>query len=157
MLFIGIDPGDTGGVAVLNDKDDTLTFSKYKRPFGSLLDELELEKNEHVILLEKVGASPQMGTTSAFTFGKNSGSIEEAILDRSLECYHLLPQEWQSHFDKEKLKGDYDKKKQKLFLLAKELFPNLKFPKYIADAILIAKFLKDRHGNNTSNYRKLVQ
>jgi hypothetical protein len=80
MLFIGIDPGDTGGVAVLNDKDDTLTFSKYKRPFGSLLDELELEKNEHVILLEKVGASPQMGTTSAFTFGKNSGSIEEAIL-----------------------------------------------------------------------------
>jgi len=153
--FIGIDPGETGGVAVLYKGSDELCFYKYDLPFGKIFDRVKIDPNKDVLALEKVGASPQMGVTSSFSFGRNYGTIIEAILDRNLNesCYVLLPQEWQAHFGK--FSKERDKKKQELFLLAKELFPQATFPKYIADAVLMAKFMKDRYGVKTIGNRKL--
>ena len=89
MIIIGIDPGLSGGIAVLKDKTiknlyDMPVMSegkKNKRQLNSaqlakIIKENIHEKEETAIVVEQVNAMPGQGVTSMFNFGQTFGAIK---------------------------------------------------------------------------------
>ena len=88
MLILGIDPGSSGGLAIVRNSFNTLPEIVFaiKMPtvaiYGKkIIDtkKIALELNKHDIdisIIEKVHAMPRQGVTSSFQFGRNFGGIE---------------------------------------------------------------------------------
>jgi len=135
MIVLGADPGQGGGIAVLDPSNPDKAF---KMP-ETLADLRELlapfTDTSCVCYLEAVSSSPQMGVTSAFKFGKNYGHIEAGIIFSKIRLERVAPQTWQKAL-RCLSGGDKNVTKMK----AQELFPQLKITHAIADALLIAEF-----------------
>lgn len=151
MYYIGIDPGITGAVAWIDDREpDNVCYEK--TPFIQLKRKEYDERNMAEIIrsftdnntkcfvtMEKVHSLPKDGTVGAFSFGKGWG-IWLGVLAALKVSYTLCtPQEW-----KKTMLAGMPKEKGASVIKVKQLYPNLTFLKKtdhgIADAILIAKY-----------------
>lgn len=141
--YMGIDPGKSGGWAVLR-ADGTVWGVGKNADTDTLLR--ALDDGDTRILLEKVGASPQMGTKSAFSFGESFGLLQGMLLGRDYELDFVTPQTWQKTFgliQKGRKLGQGDtKKKQANKAMAERLFPGQKITHAWADALLIAEYCR---------------
>lgn len=146
--ILGIDPGNMGGIAVRFG--DSLAHTKaFKLPLPdkkdkyrkSDLDTLAILINLHETFdikhcyYEKVTASPQMGVTSAFTFGKNYGLITGMLTALKIPTTYIHASGWQTEMG---CLSRGDKKVTKA--RASELFPHLKVTNGVADALLISEY-----------------
>lgn len=160
MIFIGIDPGVTGAIAIIYDDNSVLFIDtptqEVKTGKTKKLDFLPAEMAKQLrmirdwkkchVFIEKVGAMPGQGVTSMFNFGKGYG-IWLGIL-AGLEIPHTIvqPQTWKKAI----MQGMGDKDAARI--RAQQLFPHvvdqLSRKKDIgrADALLIAKFGMDQAG-----------
>jgi Holliday junction resolvasome RuvABC endonuclease subunit len=140
MLYIGIDPGKNGGIAVLKDgMAHTLSrlgrFDDYQ--ISEWLYELSDEERPNLCIIEKVHSSPQMGVVSAFSFGVEYGRMKALChYGMSLFC-EVSPQRWQKSMGC-MTKGDKNVTKD----LAQELFPDVHVTHANADALLIAEYCR---------------
>lgn len=146
MIYIGIDPGSSGGIAwFLNGK---LCVEKMPDTLADLWDLLFVgiacQSGDYgkkpaaeciVAYIEQVHSSPQMGVKSAFTFGQGFGHLEMALTAAKIPFHRVRPQEWQKAM-KCLTKGDKNVSKRR----AQELFPEIKFTHATADAALIAAY-----------------
>lgn len=148
--FCGIDPGKTGGMAFLayNKSYPPLLFPFANKTPWDINDFLkEINPNYH--LIEKVAGSTGgiQGRTSGrsmFTFGFNAGFLYGLLVERSLA--EILPTKWQKEFSltrTNKKESDGDKKRRHA-AKAQKLFPQQKITQQMADALLIACYLR-RH------------
>lgn len=141
--IIGIDPGKSGGVAILEGDDAPRAFG-----FAGLTEkdiwQLLAEAEPANVWLEKVGATPQMGVTSAFSFGRAYGSVRTACIAAGLRLEEVAPAKWQQALRLPKIPGGIGKndtaKKNRNKAKAQELFPGIKITHAIADALLIAEY-----------------
>ena len=144
--FFGVDPGNAGGIAVLNIKGQVVRV--HRRP----TDLLELGAIFHlppdvtgVGMIEFVRSSPQMGVVSAFTFGRGLGELEMALTAARIQYWEVLPRKWQdtfecrSHGDKNITKAKAVEMFPSALWLAPELMP---ITHHTADALLIAEFCR---------------
>jgi hypothetical protein len=99
--YIGIDPGKSGGVAIL--KDGVSIYDIFPIPIAgdeidisSLHAKLEIESMdaEVVVYIEKVGAMPKQGVTSMFSFGFTTGAIHAVAACLGYPRYLVTPQAW---------------------------------------------------------------
>ena len=141
-LFIGIDPGLSGGVAFIPATGEPWAH-KMPETDRDLIDLLRDSINlfEARAVLEFVSSSPQMGVKSAFTFGEGYGRLQMALTALGVPYERVRPQAWQKAMGC-LTKGDKNVSKRR----AQELFPTLKVTHAIADALLIGEFLKRRGG-----------
>jgi crossover junction endodeoxyribonuclease RuvC len=106
MLILGIDPGLDGALAFFRVSDGNLSVvdmptvevkrgKKSKREIepATLARWVTYGLVTHVVV-ERVNASPQMGVTSAFSFGRSMGVIEGIIAARSLPVTYVQPAVW---------------------------------------------------------------
>jgi hypothetical protein len=143
MIYIGIDPGESGGIAVV----DELGF-----PVGlpvKLAMLTSAEKLETLMaiwkghgmhgkcILERSQPSPQMGTVSAFTYGRGYGELYMALLANGIPFDTVAPAKWQLAMQC-RSGGDKNITKRR----AQELFPNVKITHAIADALLISEYCR---------------
>lgn len=135
---IGIDPGLSGGIAVIADGVQPWAV---KMP-DTLRDAWDTIRALHawcdketIALIEKVSSSPQMGVKSAFTFGNGYGHLEMALTAAGIPWDYVRPQAWQKAIGCMS-KGDKNVTKAK----AQQLFPSMKVTHAIADALLIAEY-----------------
>jgi len=141
MKFLGIDPGKSGGWAVLSDEGELLRE-------GKSVDDLRgLSRRGMSSMLEKVGASPQMSRSAAFTFGAEYGRWL-GFLGWDVEL--VTPQMWQFHYVKngyrDLLEGvQGPERKRNLRTIAQEVFPDVKVTLQNADALLIANYHYQNH------------
>lgn len=95
-VFIGIDPGVTGGWAIVTEDGSLHSYAEFSS-WRTISEVLQDVQREHTIqaALEKVHSMPRDGGKSAFTFGANFGGWL-ALLESS-NTSHLLvpPQTWQ--------------------------------------------------------------
>lgn len=90
MIFIGIDPGKSGAMAVIKNGKPIhmIPFDEEK-----YIDTLDLETfingETAACIVEKVSAMPGQGVTSMFHFGENFGFIQ-GILKAFAVPYELL-------------------------------------------------------------------
>jgi hypothetical protein len=147
IAYVGLDPGESGGawIWVSSLGHINCRFSKYtEREICTALFALA-SNTRCTFCLEKVRASPQMGVTSAFTFGWNYGYLRGAVLASTGSLVEVLPQAWQKALNipprkKTETKGQFKKRLQQF---AKELFPNIQqhISSETADALLICYYL----------------
>lgn len=149
MNFIGIDPGKSGGIAILGEAVRTYQLSKLTD--RDVLDILMEYRGSHCVV-ESVHATPQMGKTSAFSFGRSYGMIRMAALASMLIIHDESPQAWQKFHKLKKVGGGFGKndseKKRRNKAKAQELFPEFKLTHAIADALLIAEYCRRTYGGN---------
>lgn len=95
-VYIGIDPGKDGALAVLYPSQSVYVTPFSRDAFVTVLQALMSVPRKAV--LEHVGAMPGQGSVSMFHFGENFGWIQ-GVLDTTHTSYELVrPQKWKKMF-----------------------------------------------------------
>ena len=156
MRIIGIDPGLSGAIAILEHKKVLNIFDmpvmsegkKNKRQLNSaqlvniLKDNMDDEKNT-IIIVEQVNAMPGQGVTSMFNFGQSFGILKGICSAMHLPVYYVRPAKWKKYFNLINSEKDASRTR------AIEIFPyfsaNLSKKKDAnkADAMLIASYFEE--------------
>lgn len=144
-LFIGIDPGKKGGIAII----DTEINVAYTDPYSdkALIDLCSSASNHGqnvVCCLEKVGAMPGQGVVSMFSFGQSVGYIKGVLESFRIPYQEISPQKWKKEFGLSSDKAVSAEVCRKLFpdisLLAT---PRCKKPHDgMAEALLMAEYAR---------------
>jgi crossover junction endodeoxyribonuclease RuvC len=156
MIIIGIDPGISGAISIIENKKilevyDTPTMidgKKNKRQINSaqvtnIIKERMLSNKEIVVVVEHVNAMPGQGVTSMFNFGQSFGVIKGICAALSLPIYFVRPTKWKKHFNL--IKTNKDASRTKVIEAYPEVSGKLhrKKDSNRADAILIALYFSD--------------
>ncbi len=156
MKIIGIDPGLSGAIAVLEDIKVLSLFEmpvmaegkKNKRQLNSaqlvnIIKENTNGDEEIAVIVEQVNAMPGQGVTSMFNFGQTFGAIKGVCAALGLPIFFVRPSKWKKYF--ELINSSKDASRTKVI----EMYPS--FSKQLAkkkdvnksDAILIARFFAE--------------
>lgn len=146
MIYIGIDPGKDGAMAIIEtiEKEIQLVYvvvfseNQYKKELESISD------IQCVCCLERVGAMPGQGVTSMFKFGENYGFIQGLLKAYGISYEVVTPQKWKKEFQ---ITGD----KNSSVAVCKRLFPDVNLRKTerckkdhdgMAEALLMAEYAR---------------
>ncbi len=92
--YWGIDPGKNGGIAIIcNNRVYAYPIPDTDLDLWRIFEAHKSGDNRAVI--EYVRSSPQMGVTSAFTFGRNFGKWEGFLTAALIPFEDIRPQVWQ--------------------------------------------------------------
>ena len=145
MIYIGIDPGKKGALAVIFGGMDDLVVEPFdeQKYVNSLRN---LSGPGVKTCLEHVGAMPGQGVTSMFHFGENFGYIR-GLLEAFEIPYELVrPQKWKKEFS---ITGE----KNSSIEVCKRLFPGVDLRRSercrkdddgLAEALLMAEYARRR-------------
>jgi len=156
MIIIGIDPGITGAISILENSKvievhETPTMidgKKNKRQVNgaqitNIIKKWLNKDKEVIVVVEHVNAMPGQGVTSMFNFGQSFGVIKGICSALSLPIYFVRPTKWKKHFNL--IKTNKDASRTKVI----EVFPEIsgqlsrKKDSNKADAILIALYFNN--------------
>ena len=160
MKIIGIDPGLSGAIAILEDSKIKNLFDmpvmsegkKNKRQLNSaqlvkLIND-NISKDEEVnVVVEQVNAMPGQGVTSMFNFGQTFGAIKGVCAALGLPIFFVRPSKWKKHF--ELINSSKDASRTKAIEMYPSLSNDLAKKKDVnkSDAILIARFFSETRLN----------
>ena len=149
---MGIDPGFSGGIAILKD-GDIKTYNmpeEYTDVYDLLLEIKEEHENDDIVaVMENVGhGMPGQSSKATASFARHNGHIEMALYALCIRTDKVTPQKWQKYFSNSigsAPTGNKEKKewKNKLKSLAAQMYPAAKPTLYTADAILLADYGKN--------------
>lgn len=140
MRFIGIDPGKSGGIAVLDDSGAIVAAHRMPDTLRGILQLLQFygpEPQHTRGALEYVRSRPGMASFATFAFARNYGWIEMALCVTNIPYYDVHPARWQRSLDC-LTRGDKNISKAR----AAELWPAQKVTHAIADALLLAEWVR---------------
>ena len=156
MKIIGIDPGLSGAIAILENNQVINIFEipvmsegkKNKRQLNSALLVSLLRENinnseEVAVVVEQVNAMPGQGVTSMFNFGQTFGAIKGICAALDLPIFFVRPSKWKKHF--ELINSSKDSSRTKAIEMYPKLSNQLAKKKDVnkSDAILIARFFSE--------------
>ena len=156
MLIIGIDPGLSGAIAVLDNQKVKNIFDmpvmsegkKNKRQLNSaqlveLIKQSIKGYEEITIVVEQVNAMPGQGVTSMFNFGQTFGAIKGICAALGLPIFFVRPAKWKKHF--ELINSSKDASRTKVIEMYPSISNQLSKKKDVnkSDAILIARFYSE--------------
>lgn len=159
VAFIGVDPGVSGGLAVLLEDGTVLDTV----PVGNHdLHQLwrwtqhyaDPARCRATAVLEQVGGYVGREATARgsrmFSFGASFGRMEGLLVASGIPFVRVAPGTWQKGVGcPPRERGlRHDQWKGVLWDYARSLFPKNKFPKATADAVLIAEYLRRRHASD---------
>ena len=156
MRIIGIDPGLSGGIAVL---DDFKIFDVYDMPIMSegkknknqlnsaqlvnIIKKNIISNGDTFLIVEQVSAMPGQGVTSMFNFGQTFGAIKGISATLKLPIFFVRPSKWKKHF--ELINSSKDASRTKVIEMYPSFAEKLSKKKDVnkSDAILIARFFSE--------------
>ena len=156
MIIIGIDPGVSGAISVLENKKvleiydmPTMIDGKKnkKQVNGSQVTNIIKERltngKEMIVVVEHVNAMPGQGVTSMFNFGQSFGVIKGICSALSIPIYFVRPMKWKKYFNL--IKTNKDASRTKVIQIYPQISSKLSRKKDSnkADAILIARYFND--------------
>ena len=140
-VFLGIDPGASGGIASLavEGGQDLIAWKmpETERDTWQLFRFGAREVPVVLAVIEHVHSMPKQGVASSFKFGRSYGFLRACLIASEIPFEEVSPQKWQkelgclSHGDKNVTKRR-----------AQQLFPALKITHATADAILLAEYAR---------------
>jgi len=133
MIVLGIDPGASGGLALVGDM---LWAVPMPATLMDVWQEMKtFQKDVSKAVIEKVGPMRGWGGSSSFSFGRNYGNLEAFLTASGIPFEYVAPTVWQKALGC-MTKGDKNVTKAK----AQQLYPSVKWTHATADAALIATF-----------------
>jgi crossover junction endodeoxyribonuclease RuvC len=160
MIVIGIDPGLSGAVALVDEgklrwvEDMPVVPTRYKNKSRNVLNMGSLNglfraaaiiNGADCVSLEQISAMPGQGVTSMFRFGEVYGAIQALTAASYLPLHMVTPQKWKKHFGLNKAKGVSRAKASQLWPDKADLFKLVKHDGR-AEAALIAEYLRQTLG-----------
>ena len=131
MRVLGIDPGLSGGLAVLDEERGvpsladlvdmpTTVYGKGRGIDGRELSGLLREWSPDMAVIESVHAMPKQGVSSTFAFGRGVGIVVGCLLFAGIPFVEVTPQVWQKAI----LAGVPGDGKTRAFTWAWSMFPD---------------------------------
>ena len=161
MIIIGIDPGVSGAICILTNGKITEIYEmptmidgkKNKKQVNgaeitNIINKELINEKDAKAVIEHVSAMPGQGVTSMFNFGQSFGVLKGVCAALKLPVHFVRPVKWKKHFNL--IKTEKDASRTKVI----EAFPYIssqlskKKDANKADAILIARFFYETHGNS---------
>ena len=118
MIIMGLDPGSSGGISILETKTNNLPIIRFlhKMPTASMFGKkiVDIKKLYKLVrnfeidisIIEKVHAMPRQGVTSSFQFGRNFGSLEALSYLIAKRVDYVAPVVWKKYLGLGPSKGD---------------------------------------------------
>ena len=109
MIILGVDPGNSGGIAIVEAKNGFLPkiIFAIRMPVVSIYGKKIIDVNKisgelkkysiDVTIIEKVHAMPRQGVTSSFQFGRSFGAIETLSYIFSERVDYVAPAVWKKN------------------------------------------------------------
>ncbi len=156
MIIIGVDPGVSGAISILENKKVLEVFDmptmidgkkNKKQVNGAQVTNIIKERlngeKDVILVVEHVNAMPGQGVTSMFNFGQSFGVIKGICSALSLPIYFVRPTKWKKYFNL--IKTNKDASRTKVIEAYPEISAKLSRKKDSnkADAILIARYFND--------------
>ena len=157
MKVVGIDPGLSGAIAIIENKKVLGLFEmpvmaegkKNKRQLNSaqlvniIKENIQINNEDIAVVVEQVNAMPGQGVTSMFNFGQTFGAIKGVCAALQLPIYFVRPSKWKKHF--ELINSSKDSSRTKVIEMYPYLSSQLSKKKDVnkSDAILIALYYSD--------------
>lgn len=157
-LYVGIDPGLSGAVAVLDadgNVEDLFDLPVTAKAHGkgnqlscSELAGMMSPLRNAKVTVERVNAMPKQGVVSVFGFGFTAGAIEGIVCALGMPLRYATPQEWKREF------GLVGKDKDASRTLCIQMWPrwahklDRKKDNGRSDALLIAEYARRKHNAN---------
>ena len=156
MIVVGIDPGLSGAIAILENNKVLNIFDmpvmaegkKNKRQLNSaqlvsIIKDSPRPDAEIAVVVEQVNAMPGQGVTSMFNFGQTFGAIKGVCAALELPIFFVRPSKWKKHF--ELINSSKDSSRTKVIEMYPSLSSQLAKKKDVnkSDAILIARFYSE--------------
>ena len=156
MKILGIDPGLSGAIAILENKKVLKIFDmpvmaegkKNKKQLNSALLVSIIKNNTNseedtAVVVEQVNAMPGQGVTSMFNFGQTFGAIKGVCAALNLPIFFVRPSKWKKYF--ELINSSKDSSRTKVIEMYPSLSDQLSKKKDVnkSDAILIARYYYD--------------
>ena len=156
MKIIGIDPGLSGAIAVLDNNKVLKIYDmpvmaegkKNKRQLNSaqlvnIIKENIKNYEEINVVVEQVNAMPGQGVTSMFNFGQTFGAIKGVCAALNLPIFFIRPSKWKKYF--ELINSSKDSSRTKAIEMYPSIANQLSKKKDVnkSEAILIARFFSD--------------
>ena len=146
IIYIGIDPGASGGIAILNQDGSVKEVVAMPDTPRDIYEFLLSYKEDSRCVLEDVGhGMPGQSSKATATFARHNGHLEMALLALGIPTEKVTPQKWIKVYQLKK-KKEQDKNEWKNILKAKaqSLFPQLgkKVTLKTCDALLIAEYAR---------------
>lgn len=145
MIYIGIDPGKSGAMALIFDgMDETVLVPFDDQEYCNVLRNTSGQRV--LTCLEHVGAMPGQGVTSMFNFGQNFGYIKGLLEAFGIPYELVRPHKWKKEFS---ITGD----KNSSIEVCKRLFPGVSLRRTdrcrkdddgMAEALLMAEYARRR-------------
>lgn len=159
-IYLGIDLGISGGIAVIHEKGALLDYYPMPKDAPKIISALQETLEEYtetsnmiiVPVMEHVASRPGEGVSSVFKFGYHSGGIYYMLFaehlkspESILQPQRISPLLWKKYFGLiAPEKSNYDKKKLSVDYVRASYGLPLKYSQNgIADAILIAEYLRN--------------
>ena len=156
MKILGIDPGLSGAIAILEKNKVLKIFDmpvmsegkKNKKQLNSaqlvnIIRENTKDNEEKAVVVEQVNAMPGQGVASMFNFGQTFGAIKGVCAALSLPIFFVRPSKWKKYF--ELINSSKDSSRTKVIEMYPLLSSQLAKKKDVnkSDAILIARYYYD--------------
>ena len=156
MIIIGIDPGVSGAISILENKKIIEVFDmptmidgkkNKKQVNGAQVTNIIKERlngdKDIIVVVEHVNAMPGQGVTSMFNFGQSFGVIKGICSALGIPIYFVRPTKWKKYFNL--IKTNKDASRTKVIEAYPEVSSKLSRKKDSnkADAILIARYFND--------------
>ncbi len=148
-LFLGIDPGGSGGIALIGEN-----FAQAWKMGDTETDTADLLRTHapaiRIACIEEVHALPPTipGNTSkaSFAFGKSYGFLRGLLIALQIPFTEISPQRWKKQmglrFTKENTATE---KKNGSKALAQQIFPEMRITHATAEALLLAEICRRNH------------
>lgn len=91
-MYLGIDPGQNGAIALIDD-DEKLQFY-FEKPTGLLLYRVIKDAKPKAVFIEKAQTMPKQGIVSAFNYGAGFGELIAAVNICEVRYYLVAPRRW---------------------------------------------------------------
>lgn len=145
--YIGIDPGKSGGIAILY-MDEVIAAKTPVTP-ADIYSHLKTYSRKCTAVIEQVGGYIGEGQpgSAMFNFGRGVGHLEMALLACGIPAESVPPRKWQkamgiSSRKKTETKAQW---KSRLKSVAQRLFPSENVTLATADALLIAEYCRRKY------------
>ncbi len=145
QVYLGIDPGASGGIAIVCQMERSRTTMAYNMPetesdTADILREYQQYAAITTCFIEAVHSMPKQGVASSFKFGRSYGFLRGLLIGLKIPFEEITPQTWQKEMNC-RTGGDKNVSKAK----AQQLWPELKITHALADALLLAECARRRH------------
>ena len=158
--FIGIDPGVTGGICVIDEADRLLLLEScpktvkgqweaLRRAMGCLTGGKYSSMPDGVCALEHVHSMPKQGVRSVWTFSGNYHAWLMALVAAEIPYQQISPQRWMKHFGVTSSHSGTaaerkKRRKTQILHMAEQRYPSTKIVLDMADAVMLAVYAREQ-------------